>query len=117
MRISDWSSDVCSSDLPDDPANWPRNMFVWRSNLLGSTGKGHEYFLKHLLGTAHGVQGKDLGETGAVRPKEVKWHHEAPKGKLELLVTLDFRMSNTCGYSDIVLPTASWYEKDGRAHA
>ena len=36
---------------PDDPANWPRNMFVWRSNLLGSSGKGHEYFLKHLLGT------------------------------------------------------------------
>jgi nitrate reductase alpha subunit len=27
-------------------------------------GKGHEYFLKHLLGTTHGVQGKDLGETG-----------------------------------------------------
>jgi nitrate reductase alpha subunit len=97
---------------PDDPANWPRNMFVWRSNLLGSSGKGHEYFLKHLLGTAHGVQGKDLGETGAQKPKEVKWHEEAPKGKLDLLVTLDFRMSTTCVYSDIVLPTASWYEKD-----
>jgi len=27
-------------------------------------------------------------------------------------VTLDFRMSTTCVYSDIVLPTASWYEKD-----
>jgi nitrate reductase alpha subunit len=50
---------------PDDPANWPRNMFVWRSNLLGSSGKGHEYFLKHLLGTSHGVQGKDLGRGGA----------------------------------------------------
>ena len=44
---------------PDDPANWPRNLFVWRSNLLGSSGKGHEYFLKHLLGAPHGVQGKD----------------------------------------------------------
>jgi nitrate reductase / nitrite oxidoreductase, alpha subunit len=97
---------------PDDPANWPRNMFVWRSNLLGSSGKGHEYFLKHLLGTAHGVQGKDLGEMGHQKPKEVKWHDEAPKGKLDLLVTLDFRMSTTCVYSDIVLPTASWYEKD-----
>jgi len=42
----------------------------------------------------------------------VKWHDEAPKGKLDLLVTLDFRMSTTCVYSDIVLPTASWYEKD-----
>ncbi|NKI98570.1 nitrate reductase subunit alpha [Novosphingobium sp. SG707] len=97
---------------PDDPANWPRNMFVWRSNLLGSSGKGHEYFLKHLLGTAHGVQGKDLGEAGRQKPREVTWHDEAPKGKLDLLVTLDFRMSTTCVYSDIVLPTASWYEKD-----
>ena len=97
---------------PDDPVNWPRNLFVWRSNLLGSSGKGHEYFLKHLLGTAHGVQGKDLGETGHQKPKEVRWHDEAPQGKLDLLVTLDFRMSTTCVYSDIVLPTASWYEKD-----
>jgi nitrate reductase / nitrite oxidoreductase, alpha subunit len=28
---------------PDHPANWPRNLFVWRSNLLGASGKGHEY--------------------------------------------------------------------------
>ena len=39
---------------PDHPDNWPRNLFVWRSNLLGSSGKGHEYFLKHLLGTSNG---------------------------------------------------------------
>ncbi|MFQ5347652.1 MAG: nitrate reductase subunit alpha, partial [Rhodothalassiaceae bacterium] len=97
---------------PDHPDNWPRNLFVWRSNLLGSSGKGHEYFLKHLLGTSHGVQGKDLGAEGAARPREVAWHEEAPEGKLDLLVTLDFRMSTTCIYSDIVLPTASWYEKN-----
>ena len=35
-----------------------------------------------------------------------------PEGKLDLLVTLDFRMSTTCLYSDIVLPTATWYEKN-----
>ncbi|QLC23900.1 nitrate reductase subunit alpha [Parasphingopyxis algicola] len=97
---------------PDDPANWPRNMFVWRSNLLGSSGKGHEYLLKHLLGTSHGVQGKDLGEMGHAKPEDVAWHNEAPEGKLDLLVTLDFRMSTTCVYSDIVLPTATWYEKN-----
>ena len=57
---------------PDNPANFPRNLFVWRSNLLGSSGKGHEYFLKHLLGTSHGVQGKDLGEEGASKPEEVR---------------------------------------------
>jgi nitrate reductase alpha subunit len=96
---------------PDHPDNWPRNMFVWRSNLLGSSGKGHEYFLKHLLGTSNGVQGKDLGAEEA-KPGEVVWHDKAPEGKLDLLVTLDFRMSTTCLYSDIVLPTATWYEKN-----
>ena len=101
-----------SCEDPDDPANWPRNMFVWRSNLLGSSGKGHEYFLKHLLGTSHGVMGKDLGATGGQKPDEVAWHEEAPEGKLDLLVTIDFRMSTTCVYSDIVLPTATWYEKN-----
>ncbi|MFN7694123.1 MAG: nitrate reductase subunit alpha, partial [Burkholderiales bacterium] len=100
-----------SCEDPDAPQNWPRNMFVWRSNLLGSSGKGHEYFCKHLLGTEHGVQGKDLGVDDA-KPREVRWHTEAPQGKLDLLVTLDFRMSTTCLYSDIVLPTASWYEKN-----
>ena len=97
---------------PDDPHNWPRNMFVWRSNLLGSSGKGHEYFLKHLLGAEHGVQGKDLGEMGHDKPNDVTWHAEAPKGKLDLLVCIDFRMSTTAVYSDIVLPTATWYEKN-----
>jgi nitrate reductase alpha subunit len=101
-----------SCEDPDDPKNWPRNLFVWRSNLLGSSGKGHEYFLKHLLGTSHGVLGKDLGPEGKRKAKEVVWHDEAPEGKLDLLVTLDFRMSTTCVYSDIVLPTATWYEKD-----
>jgi nitrate reductase alpha subunit len=97
---------------PDNPVNWPRNLFVWRSNLLGSSGKGHEYFLKHLLGTSHGVLGRDLGEEGAVKPIDVKWHEQGPQGKLDLLVTIDFRMSTTCLYSDIVLPTATWYEKN-----
>jgi len=101
-----------SCEDPDAPENWPRNLFVWRSNLLGSSGKGHEYFLKHLLGTEHGVLGKDIGAEGRVRPTEAKWREVAPEGKLDLLVCLDFRMSTTAVYSDIVLPTASWYEKD-----
>jgi nitrate reductase alpha subunit len=100
-----------SCEDPDAPQNWPRVMFVWRSNLLGSSGKGHEYFCKHLLGTENGIQGKDLGKDDA-KPSEVKWHEEGPVGKLDLVVTLDFRMSTTCLYSDIVLPTASWYEKN-----
>ncbi|GAP67065.1 nitrate reductase, alpha subunit [Mizugakiibacter sediminis] len=97
---------------PDNPANFPRNLFIWRSNLFGSSGKGHEYFLRHFLGTRHGLQGKDLGEDGGHKPEEVAWHTPAPEGKLDLVVTLDFRMSTSCLYSDVVLPTASWYEKN-----
>ena len=108
--LKDRSLEMSCMD-PDAPENWPRNMFVWRSNLLGSSGKGHEYFLKHLLGASHGVQGKDLGHADAARPTEVTCRDEAPEGKLDLLVTLDFRMSTTAVYSDIVLPTATWYEK------
>ena len=101
-----------ASEDPDNPKNFPRNLFVWRSNLLGASGKGHEYFLKYLLGADHGIQGRDLGEEGGQKPREVVWHAQAAKGKLDLLVTLDFRMSTTCLYSDIVLPTATWYEKN-----
>lgn len=110
QHLQDGSLQMACLD-PDNPLNWPRNMFVWRSNLLGASGKGHEYFLKHLLGTSNGVQGKDLGSEGK-KPEDVIWHEQAPEGKLDLLVTLDFRMSSTCLYSDIVLPTASWYEKN-----
>ena len=63
-----------SCEDPDDDVNWPRNLFFWRSNLLGSSGKGHEYFLKHLLGTSHGILGKDLGEEGRQRGTDVVWH-------------------------------------------
>ena len=97
---------------PDGEQNYPRVLFVWRSNLLGSSGKGHEYMLRHFLGTRHGLQGKDLGEMGAAKPEQVKWRDQAPEGKLDLLVTLDFRMCTTALYSDVVLPTATWYEKN-----
>ncbi|CAM4065088.1 anaerobic dimethyl sulfoxide reductase chain A [Yersinia intermedia] len=101
-----------AAEQPDDPQNFPRNLFVWRSNLLGSSGKGHEYMLKYLLGTENGIQGKDLGQQGGVMPEEVEWQDQGGEGKLDLVVTLDFRMSSTCLYSDIILPTATWYEKD-----
>ncbi|HUI18764.1 MAG TPA: nitrate reductase subunit alpha [Alphaproteobacteria bacterium] len=96
---------------PDEPRNFPRNLFIWRSNLLGASSKGHEYFLKHLVGAQHGVQGKDLGAEDGLKPREVAWHEKAPEGKLDLMVTIDFRMSTSGMYSDIVLPTATWYEK------
>jgi nitrate reductase alpha subunit len=93
---------------PDAPENFPRVLTVWRANLLGSSAKGNEYFLKHLLGTDSNVQASD--EDG-IRPQEVDWHPEAPVGKLDLLLSLDFRMTSTTLFSDIVLPAATWYEK------
>ncbi len=101
-----------ASEDPDDQKNFPRNLFIWRSNLLGSSAKGMEYFMKHLLGTQNSVLGGDLRSLGEQLPKEVKWHETAPEGKLDLLVTLDFRMSTTTLHSDIILPAATWYEKD-----
>ncbi len=101
-----------AAETPDAPENFPRNLFIWRSNLLGSSGKGHEYMLKYLLGTKNGVMNEDLGKTGGFKPQEAEWVDEGATGKLDLVTTLDFRMSSTCVYSDIVLPTACWYEKD-----
>lgn len=93
-------------EQPDSGNNHPRNLFVWRSNLLGSSGKGHEYMLKYLLGTESGI-GEALGSSEGIKPEEVEWQSAAIEGKLDLLVTLDFRMSSTCLFSDVVLPTAT----------
>jgi nitrate reductase alpha subunit len=95
---------------PDAPANFPRVLTVWRANLLGSSGKGNEYFLRHLLGTDGAVRAEPTPE--GRRPSDVVWHDEAPEGKLDLLVSLDFRMTSTGLFSDVLLPAATWYEKD-----
>ncbi|MEU0217038.1 nitrate reductase subunit alpha, partial [Streptomyces sp. NPDC006265] len=94
---------------PDAPENFPRVLTVWRANLLGSSAKGNEYFLKHLLGTDSSVRATEAPPDA--RPRDVVWREEAPAGKLDLLLTLDFRMTSTTVYSDIVLPAATWYEK------
>ncbi|GAA3683068.1 nitrate reductase subunit alpha [Nonomuraea antimicrobica] len=85
-----------AAENPDDPRNWPRVLTLWRSNLFGSSAKGNEYFLHHLLGADSNLPNPD--------PR-------APKGKLDLLVTLDFRMTSSTVFSDVVLPAATWYEK------
>jgi nitrate reductase alpha subunit len=78
--------------------------------LLGSSGKGHEYFLKHLLGTAENAVRADESPP-ELRPREVTWREQAVAGKLDLLTTIDFRMTSNCLFSDVVLPAATWYEK------
>ncbi|HEY8472860.1 MAG TPA: nitrate reductase subunit alpha [Natronosporangium sp.] len=94
---------------PDAPANWPRVLTVWRANLLGSSAKGNEYFLRHLLGTDASLRATEADP--AHRPREVAWRDQAPEGKLDLLVSIDFRMTSTTLFSDLVLPAATWYEK------
>ncbi|HLN71166.1 MAG TPA: nitrate reductase subunit alpha [Streptosporangiaceae bacterium] len=94
---------------PDNPANFPRVMTVWRANLLGSSGKGMEYFMRHLLGVDDAVRAEESPEP--LRPAEVRWRDTAPRAKLDLVTTIDFRMTSTCTYSDIMLPAATWYEK------
>ncbi|MGX1089801.1 nitrate reductase alpha subunit [Streptomyces albogriseolus] len=94
---------------PDAPENFPRVLTIWRANLLGSSAKGNEYFLKHLLGTDHSVRAAEAPPDA--RPRDVVWRDEAPEGKLDLLLTLDFRMTSTTVFSDVVLPAATWYEK------
>jgi nitrate reductase / nitrite oxidoreductase, alpha subunit len=97
-----------SVEDPDAPENWPRLWFIWRGNALMASAKGHEYFLKHYLGTHTNLIAKDAAE-GAV--PEVEWHKHAPVGKMDLVVDLNFRMDTSALYSDIVLPAATWYEK------
>ena len=48
---------------------------------------------KYLLGTESGIQGEELGASDGIKPEEVEWQTAAIEGKLDLLVTLDFRMS------------------------
>ncbi|MGZ4568740.1 MAG: nitrate reductase subunit alpha [Blastococcus sp.] len=96
-----------AAEDPDAPENWPRILTVWRANVLGSSGKGNEYFLRHLVGADAAIRGAESTR----RPADVTWRDEAPVGKLDLLLSLDFRMTSTTLFSDIVLPAATWYEK------
>lgn len=94
---------------PDNPENFPRVVFNWRTNVLGSSAKGAEYFYKHLLGCGHSVRGAE-NEEGR-RPTSMVWREEAAQGKVDLFMTADFRMTSTTLHSDVVLPAATWYEK------
>jgi nitrate reductase alpha subunit len=92
---------------PEAPENHPRVWYIWRGNAVMGSMKGHEYCLKHYLGTHSNAIARDSEE----HTEEVKWHDVAPVGKMDLVVDLNFRMDSSALYSDIVLPAASWYEK------
>lgn len=93
---------------PNDPRNFPRVFFNWRSNLLGDSGKGHEYFAKHFIGGEHQVM---ADAESSWQPEMVHISDMPPEGKTDLFVSIDFRMTSSGLFSDIVLPAATWYEK------
>jgi len=93
---------------PEAEENFPRVWLIWRGNAIMGSMKGHEYLLKHYLGTHSNTIAQDINDQ---KTSEVKWHEIAPVGKMDLVVDLNFRMDSSALYSDIVLPAASWYEK------
>lgn len=98
-----------AAEDPDAKQNQPKAFFLWRSNLFASSGKGAEYFMKHLLGAENGLLAKP---NNRLKPQDMVWRDGDTTGKLDLVVDMDFRMVSTAMYSDIVLPAATWYEKE-----
>jgi nitrate reductase alpha subunit len=93
---------------PDEEINFPRVWFIWRGNAIGTSAKGHEYFLDHYLGTH---TNKIADEVAGDIVEDIEFKKVAARGKMDLVIDINFRMDTSALYSDIVLPTASWYEK------
>ncbi|MFC0675693.1 nitrate reductase subunit alpha [Brachybacterium hainanense] len=106
--LQDGSIRFAAEDV-DAPENFPRIWSIWRANTLGSSAKGDQYFFRHLLGVDSAAGEEETPEH--LRPRDVVWREQAPIGKIDLLLTLDFRMTSHTLHSDIVLPAATWYEK------
>ena len=115
-EILDWTVDQLRTgrvrfavEDPDSPENWPRVWIIWRANALHASAKGHEFFLRHYLGTHDNAIADEVAQ-GSV--EDVIWRDGAPQGKMDLIVDLNFRMDTSALYSDVILPAASWYEKN-----
>lgn len=98
-----------AAEDPDNPENFPRILTSWRTNLLGNTAKGAEFFYRHMVGTDDAVSAAELPEDR--RPESMVWREAAASGKVDLMMTVDFRNTTTTLMSDLVLPAATWYEK------
>ncbi len=107
-RLKDRSLRFALED-PDNPECFPRLFYVWRGNALSSSAKGHEYFLKHYLGTHHNSIAAECARPDV---EDVVWHDKVQLGKMDLVVDLNFRMDSSALYSDVVLPAATYYEKN-----
>ncbi|MFN7995409.1 MAG: nitrate reductase subunit alpha [Bryobacteraceae bacterium] len=98
-----------SVEDPDLPENWPRVWLIWRANALHSSAKGQEYFQRHYLGTHSNAIAEEQAQDSV---HEAAWREASTQGKMDLVVDLNFRMDTSALYSDVILPAASWYEKD-----
>lgn len=94
---------------PDNPECFPRVWYIWRGNAIMSSAKGHEYFLKHYLGTHYNTIAEEVAGSEV---RDVQWRENVETGKMDLIVDVNFRMDTSALYSDIVLPAATYYEKD-----
>ena len=94
---------------PDGEGNSPKVWFIWRGNAISASAKGHEFFLKHVIGAPNASF--TAREVAKGQVKDIVWHDKAPEAKMDLVVDLNFRMDTSTMYSDIVLPAATWYEK------
>jgi nitrate reductase alpha subunit len=94
---------------PDAREVWPRLWFIWRGNAIMASAKGHEFFLRHYLGTHDNAV---AGERAKGKTHSITFREPAPRGKMDLVVDINFRMDTSALYSDVVLPTATWYEKN-----
>jgi nitrate reductase alpha subunit len=94
---------------PDAEGNSPKVWFIWRGNAISSSAKGHEFFLKHILGTTN--SSFTAPEVAKDAVKDIVWRDPATQGKMDLVVDINFRMDTSAVYSDLVLPAATWYEK------
>lgn len=107
-RLRDRSLKFSVED-PDAPECFPRVWYIWRGNALQASAKGHEYFLKHYLGTHTNAIADEAARDDV---HDAVWREAAAEGKFDLVVDVNFRMDTSALYSDIVLPAATYYEKN-----
>jgi nitrate reductase alpha subunit len=94
---------------PRRPGELPARHLHLASQRAGLVGQGQRVLpqapARHRLGRPRARVARGS------RPRDMVWHENAPEGKLDLLMTADFRMTSTTLFSDLVLPAATWYEK------
>ena len=95
---------------PDAPENFPRVLTDLAGQPARLVGQGQRV-LPQAPARHRPRRSAPPRRAGGLRPRDVVWRDEAPTGKLDLLLTLDFRMTSTTIFSDVVLPAATWYEK------